>query len=58
MGCSMHATAQALVRASVLEKRPNTTPAELRQTLFLCFYGDEFDQMTKDKILVALSSTR
>lgn len=30
MGCSMHATAQALVRASVLEKDPQASPATLR----------------------------
>ena len=29
MGCSMYATAQALVRASVLEKDPDATPATL-----------------------------
>ncbi len=30
MGCSMHATAQALVRASVLEKNPQASPAARR----------------------------
>jgi hypothetical protein len=53
-GCSMHATATALVRASLLDKRPNATPVELRQELFLRLYGNEFDK-TKEKILVALS---
>lgn len=43
MGCSMHATAQALVRASVLEKDPQASPATLRQSLFLPFYGRDFD---------------
>jgi hypothetical protein len=28
MGCSMHATAQALVRASIFEVRPTTTSVE------------------------------
>jgi len=54
MGCSMHATAQALVRASVLEKDPFASPAAVRQALFLRFYGHEFDSETREKILLAL----
>ena len=54
MGCSMHATAQALVRASVLEKDLLASPATLRRALFLRFYGHEFDAATRDKILLAL----
>lgn len=54
MGCSMHATAQALVRASVLEEDPFASAAAVRQALFLRFYGHEFDSETRDKILLAL----
>jgi hypothetical protein len=54
MGCSMHATAQALVRASVLEKDPLATPAALRRALFLRFYGHEFNAEAREKILLAL----
>ncbi|HZY30119.1 MAG TPA: hypothetical protein VFF86_00615 [Candidatus Methylomirabilis sp.] len=54
MGCSMHATTQALVRASVLEKDPLASPAAVRQALFLRFYGHEFDAEARDKILLAL----
>lgn len=54
MGCSMHATAQALVRASVLEKNPLASPAALRRALFLRFYGRDFDAETREKILLAL----
>lgn len=54
MGCSMHATAQALVRASVLEKDPQASPATLRRALFLRFYGRDFDPQTREKILLAL----
>jgi hypothetical protein len=39
MGCSMHATAQALVRAAALETDPSASPASLRKALFLRFYG-------------------
>lgn len=54
MGCSMHATARALVMASVLEKDPQASPATLRWALFLRFYGHQFDPETRDKILRAL----
>ena len=53
MGCSMHSTAQALVRASVLEQDPLASPAALRRALFLRFYGSEFDADTREKILLA-----
>jgi len=58
MGCSMHATAQALVRASVLEKDPLASPATLRRALFLRFYGHEFDADTRQKILLALEGVK
>ncbi len=50
IGCSMHATAQALVRASVLARNPRASPADLRRALFLRFYGHEFDAETRDRI--------
>ena len=56
MGCSMHATAQALVQASVLEKDPQASPAALRRALFLRFYGHEFDAETREKIFLALKT--
>ena len=43
MGCSMHATAQTLVRASILQADPAASPAALRKALFLRFYGQDFD---------------
>jgi hypothetical protein len=58
MGCSMHSTAQALVRASVLEKDPLASPAALRRALFLRFYGHEFDAETREKILLLLEGVR
>jgi hypothetical protein len=54
MGCSMHATAQALVRASILQADPAASPAALRKALFLRFYGQEFDAAARKKILQAL----
>lgn len=54
MGCSMHAAARALVRASVLEKEPQASPAAVRRALFLRFYGHEFDAAARERILAAL----
>ena len=54
MGCSMHATAQVLVRASILQADPAASPAALRKALFLRFYGQDFDAATRKKILQAL----
>jgi len=56
MGCSMHAMAQELVRASVLAKFPVASPATLRRELFLRFYGGEFDPQARDRILQALNA--
>jgi len=55
IGCSMHATAQALVRASVLAKDPLASPGELRRALFLRFHGQEFAAVEREKIMAWLS---
>ncbi len=57
MGCSMHATAQALVRASVLEEDPQASPAAIRRALFLRFYGTDFDAEARQRIIAALEET-
>ena len=54
MGCSMHATAQALVRASALQAEPSASPSSLKRILFLRFYGQDFDAATRRRILRAL----
>jgi len=54
MGCSMSATARALVRASVLAQEPQASPAALRRALFLRFYGHEFDAAQRERILAWL----
>ena len=50
MGCSMHATARALVIASIPEKDAVT----VNRALFLRFYGNEFEPKRRKKILRAL----
>jgi hypothetical protein len=54
MAGSMYATARALVVASILEADPTASPAALRQALFLRFYGHEFDEPTRARILSRL----
>jgi hypothetical protein len=55
MGCSMHAMAQALIRASALQANPAASPATLRRILFFRFYGQDFDSATRRRILRALA---
>ena len=54
MGDSMYAAARAVVRASILAATPHASPAQLRQQIFLRFYGHEFDAPARDKILAVL----
>jgi len=54
LGCSMHATAQAIVRASVLAGDPQVSPGELRRALFLRFYGHEFEVAARERIVASL----
>ena len=56
MGCAMRETARALVEASILEQNPQATPEVVRKSLFLRFYGHEFDADSREKILVAIES--
>ncbi len=58
MGCSMHAMAQARVKASLKERNPNFTLSELRQELFLRFYEKDFDSKTIEKILTYLEISK
>jgi hypothetical protein len=50
MGCSMHATARALVIASIGGKNPDA----LTRGLFLRFYGHEFETERRKRIVRAL----
>ncbi len=50
IGGSMHATAQALARASVLARDPAASPADIRRALFLRFYGHEFQAAARERI--------
>ena len=54
MGCAMRDTARAFIEASLRERNPNATEDTIRKGLFLRFYGHEFDDATRDKILAAI----
>ena len=56
MGCSMHAAAKAMVRASILAANPTASAAEIRNALFLRFYEQVFDSATREKVLRSLET--
>ena len=58
MGFSMYATARALVVASLLAKEPDASPERIRKAIFLRFYGRDFDETTRDRIVARLARSR
>ena len=54
MGCSMFDTAKQIVRSSILEKSPAISSSDLKKSIFLRFYGQEFKEGQKEKILALL----
>ena len=58
MGFSMYATARALVVASILAKEPDASPERIREAIFLRFYGRDFDEATRDRIVATLARSR
>jgi hypothetical protein len=54
MAGSMYATARALAVASIVEADPTASAGEARQALFLRFYGHEFDEQTRARILARI----
>jgi hypothetical protein len=55
MVSSMHATAKALVMASIREQYPSASTAQMRGLLFLRFYGDDFSPDERAKIYLHLA---
>ena len=51
MGFSMHKAAKYLVARAIWEETPIYSGAEFRKELFLRFYGNDFDPVTRQKIL-------
>ena len=56
MGCSMFDTAKKIVQSALASQQPEITAKEMREGIFLRFYGHEFTQIVKQKILSALAS--
>ena len=56
MGCSMYQTSKSLVISAILEDDPNISQAHLRRELFLKFYSNDFDAITRDKIVKHLEN--
>jgi len=58
MGCSMHATAQALAKAYISGQHPKARRDKVKRLLFLHFYGADFTPQRRNRILSALSKRR
>ncbi len=54
MGCSMFDTAKAIVRSSILERNPKSSSRKIKREIFLRFYGQDFQQEQRRKILETL----
>jgi hypothetical protein len=52
----MAETSRKLMIASIRAARPEITEAELRQELFLRYYGDEFSAEQREAILAAIAA--
>ncbi|MBN2532589.1 MAG: hypothetical protein JXB88_06835 [Spirochaetales bacterium] len=51
MGCSMFEAAKTIVYSSILEKKPGIAEKDLRVEMFLRFYGLDFNESEKQKII-------
>jgi len=51
MGCSMFDAAKGIVKSAIREKCPEISPGGMKEEVFLRFYGMEFSQKEKEKIL-------
>ena len=54
MGCSMYDFAKQLATSSILQKNPGISRTDLKQELLLRFYGQDFDETERKKILTHL----
>ena len=54
MGCSMFDSAKQIVRSSILDQKPESSPQEIKKAVFLRFYERDFNPDQKEKILSSL----
>ena len=55
MGFSMYETAKQFVISSIKNNNPDISLSELRQEIFLRFYGNDFNKINKEKVIIYLS---
>ncbi|MBL7135505.1 MAG: hypothetical protein ISS81_02790 [Candidatus Marinimicrobia bacterium] len=55
MGFSMYETAKQFVVSSIKNNNPNISLSELRQEIFLRFYGNDFNKINKEKVIIYLN---
>jgi hypothetical protein len=51
MGGSLYATSKQLIIRAILEENPAISEKGLRQQFFLKFYGNDFNEEDREKIL-------
>lgn len=56
MGCSMFDAAREIVKSAIMEQHPGISPEKMTEEVFLRFYGPEFSESEKRKILSTLKS--
>jgi hypothetical protein len=56
MGCSMYDTAKQIVLSAIRNRQPGITDVEIKREIFLRFYGLEFSQADRDKLISVLTS--
>ncbi len=54
MGFSMFDTAKHIVKAAILNQNPGISSEARKREIFLRFYGSDFSEIEKDKILSVL----
>ena len=54
MACSMFDAARAIVKSSIREKFPDISAEEIKEKIFLRFYGHEFNEEQRVKIFKVL----
>ena len=55
MGCSMFDAARTIVKSSILNENPGLTERELKERIFLRFYGLDFSEAQKQKIIAGFT---
>ena len=54
MGCEMFDAAKAIVKSSILNENSRLTESELKEKIFLRFYGLDLSEAQKRKIIAGL----